>query len=210
MSKIAKVILLVLISFVFVVPVSAVYKKISDAPSVLDTVSGQTGLDTKSDISKKIGGLIQVALGLVGLAFLILMFYGGYRWLTSRGNEEEIKKGLNTIIAALTGLFIILASYGVTYFLVNRITTMSPTEPPTATEQEPIGCCFDQVKVCDDSAINVHLPRWANRGVTTQSDCQTAGEKTDDVNDCQFGPGTWQFKEGITDMPACEELFKKI
>lgn len=73
------------------------------------------------------GRVINAALGVVGIVFLILMLYGGYLWMTARGKEERLTKAKDTIEASIIGLIIVLAAYGITYFVVDRI--ISSTTP---------------------------------------------------------------------------------
>jgi len=67
------------------------------------------------------GRVINAALSVVGIIFLVLMLYGGYLWMTARGKEERLEKAKNTLEAAIIGLIIALAAYGITYFVVSRI-----------------------------------------------------------------------------------------
>ena len=78
------------------------------------------------------GRVINVALSLVGIVFLVLMLYGGYLWMIARGKEERLNKAKETIEAAIIGLIIVLAAYGITYFVVSRLIASSTgTVPPT-------------------------------------------------------------------------------
>jgi len=69
-----------------------------------------------------IGEIIKVGLNVIGLIFLVLMIYGGFLWMTARGDEQKITKAKDTIEAAIIGLVIVFAAYGITYFVVNQLT----------------------------------------------------------------------------------------
>jgi uncharacterized membrane protein YwzB len=69
-----------------------------------------------------VGNIIFAILTVVGIVFLILIFYAGFRWMTSGGNEETIKKAKTTLTRAIIGLIIILASYSISWFVVDYIT----------------------------------------------------------------------------------------
>lgn len=77
------------------------------------------------------GRVINVALSVVGLVFLVLMLYGGYLWMTARGKEERLNKAKDTIEASIIGLIIVLAAYGITYYVVSRI--VASTAPAVTT-----------------------------------------------------------------------------
>ena len=63
------------------------------------------------------GQIINWAFGLLGIIFLVLIMYGGFLWMTARGNEEQVTKSKNILKTALIGLVIILASYGIAQFI---------------------------------------------------------------------------------------------
>lgn len=69
--------------------------------------------------------LLNWGLGLLGLLFLLLTLYGGYKWMNARGNEDGIDTAKKTITAAVIGLVITLASYGISAYLYNRISDIS-------------------------------------------------------------------------------------
>lgn len=87
----------------------------------LEATAGEAGLTGINDPAKFIGQLIGAALSFLGVLFLALMVYGGYLWMTARGNEDQVKKAREIIIAAVTGLAIVLAAYAVTTFVMNSI-----------------------------------------------------------------------------------------
>jgi hypothetical protein len=60
------------------------------------------------------GILITIIQFLIGIAFLVSVFFlvlGGFRYITSAGNEETAGKGKKTIINALIGIVIVILSY---------------------------------------------------------------------------------------------------
>jgi len=100
--------------------------------ATLNSIGGEAGYVTNTDNSFFIivSSLITTALSIVGVAFLILMIYGGFLWMTDRGNEAQAKKALNLIQAAVIGLIIVISAYAITYFVVQtfgqgQLTNMS-------------------------------------------------------------------------------------
>ena len=85
----------------------------------LDTTAGKAGLTTHTDLPTMAGTVIGVALSLAGVIFFGLMIYAGFLWMTAQGKEEQAKKALDTIIACIIGLVIILAAYAITRFIFN-------------------------------------------------------------------------------------------
>ena len=180
--------------------------------NLLTTVK-QTGVDTSSNLETKVGVYINIALGLVGIIFFILMVYAGFRWLVSRGNEEDIKKSQNTIIAAIIGLIIVLCAYGLSNLLINGFPQVAND---AGNPNDPQGCCFDLVQPCnkDNSLVWTggsglgYKALWTDRGLTTEANCKTTGNNEKDPNDCAFGPDKWQWHSELTSMEQCDKYFK--
>jgi len=80
----------------------------------------QTGLGG-GDIRVIIGRIIQVFLGLLGVVALILIVYGGFLWMTSGGNEEQIARAKRTLTQAVIGLIIILSAFAIAQFVISRL-----------------------------------------------------------------------------------------
>lgn len=83
----------------------------------------QKGMDVQfqSDIPTIVGEVIGTALSMISVLFFILMLYGGIRWMLARGNEDQAKKALDTIIAAIIGIIVIIASYAITSFVFKSV-----------------------------------------------------------------------------------------
>ena len=79
-----------------------------------------------STLSETIGKVVGAVLAFLGVAFFVLMIYGGYTWMFSMGNEQTATKAKDIIIAAVIGLVIVLAAYAITEYIG---TAVSPVEP---------------------------------------------------------------------------------
>ena len=96
---------------------------IGDEYSFLDKAADLAGYDTGDDVGIEftISTIIQTALTFLGVVFLILAIYGGYLWMTARGNEEQLTKAKNTLTAAVVGLIIVIGAYAISYFVIERL-----------------------------------------------------------------------------------------
>lgn len=72
-----------------------------------------------------IGQIIGAVLAFVGILFLVLMIYGGLLWMTARGNQEQVTKAKDLIIASVIGLIIILSAYAITAYVGQALTSAS-------------------------------------------------------------------------------------
>ena len=68
----------------------------------------------KSTLPQKIGKVLNIATTFLGVIFLGLMIYAGYLWMLARGNEQEVERAKNIIIAAVIGLVVVLSAYAIT------------------------------------------------------------------------------------------------
>ncbi len=84
-------------------------------------VESALGLGT-TDIRITVATIIRNFIGLLGIVAVALILYGGFLWMTSAGNEEQVDKARKVITQAVIGLAIILASVAITQFILSRLT----------------------------------------------------------------------------------------
>ena len=83
--------------------------------------TGHDKLGTANDIDSLIASIIKGVLSLVGVIFLLLMIYGGYLWMTSRGNEQQLEKAKKIIVESSIGVAIVVIAYAATVMVVYAI-----------------------------------------------------------------------------------------
>ena len=176
---------------------------ITDQNTILDNVAGNAGVNIvqTSNISEYVGIIVKVALVLISTIFLILMVYAGLLWMTAQGEEEKIKKSQKTIIMASLGLLVIVSSYAITSFVFSGLDTGTNNPSPDAT-YDKLGCCLDQLRVPPEDAWEVSYAYWVWK-VVTDGECYTIGNNANNPMDNLYGPGTYEFHEGL-DAKACE------
>jgi len=76
---------------------------------------------------------IKTLLSLVGLIFLIMLIWAGWKYLTSQGNEDEIKKSLSQIRSAIIGLIIITSAYILTAWITDSMGQVIKKNVPQST-----------------------------------------------------------------------------
>lgn len=80
--------------------------------------AGLSTLDPRITVAQ----IIRVALGLLGTIFLVIVLYGGYLWMTAGGNDDRIGDAKKWIFSGVVGLAIILSAFGITTFVLERLT----------------------------------------------------------------------------------------
>lgn len=94
----------------------------SETERIVEENSGYE-YSSNSSIPLMIGKVVGVGLSFVGVLFMILMIYGGMLWMTARGNEQQVTKAKDLIIAAVIGLIIVLSAYVITSYIGGAITS---------------------------------------------------------------------------------------
>jgi uncharacterized membrane protein YjgN (DUF898 family) len=75
----------------------------------------------KTDIRVVVVNIIQIVLGFLAIIFLVLIVFAGFRYMTAAGNEDQTKKAVAQIRDAAIGLFIVLASWTITIYIIRYI-----------------------------------------------------------------------------------------
>lgn len=96
---------IILLLFLILAPANA---QTSNATNLEVPIMGETEV---SDIPSYIVLVYQFAVGIVGLAALIMIVIGAYLYMTSHGNASQAEKGKEYITDAILGLIIVLVSY---------------------------------------------------------------------------------------------------
>lgn len=93
-------------------------KAVSAEDYGLSVTAEGTGLPTAdTDISTIIGKIVGAGLAFIGIIFFILIIYGGFLWMTARGDEAQVTKAKDLIVSAAIGLIIVLSAYAITYYV---------------------------------------------------------------------------------------------
>lgn len=74
-----------------------------------------------SDVRVVIAKIINVALGFLGIAVVLLILYGGFVWMTAGGDEKKIETAKKIITNAVIGLIIIVLSFAISSFVLSRL-----------------------------------------------------------------------------------------
>ena len=91
-----------------------------DFSSEFEAAQGEVGF-TGTNLAEMIGGLISVALSILGIILLLLMIYAGFLWMTAGGESDKTQKAKDIMINAVIGLIILLAAYAISNFVIDQI-----------------------------------------------------------------------------------------
>lgn len=98
---------------------------LSDPDALLDPeFSDATGLG-EADLQSTIGNIINVVLGFLGVIAVVIVLFGGFKWMTAGGNDEKVQEAKKLLIAGVIGLAIIFSAYAITSFVLTSLISAS-------------------------------------------------------------------------------------
>ncbi len=116
-KQLLKIIIIFIFSSLIFVPIVVSAASVNPGFNVFEN---EIGLGTR-DIRETIASLINQAIALLGVIALVVILFGGFRWMIAGGDEEKVKKAKDTLISGVIGLIIILTSYSLANFVVNSL-----------------------------------------------------------------------------------------
>jgi len=87
---------------------------------VNDFAAGGVNLGTRT-LRETIAGIINIALGFLGILATLLILFGGFTMMTSGGNADKKSGGQNAAVAGAIGLIIILTAYAISRFVLASV-----------------------------------------------------------------------------------------
>lgn len=90
------------------------------AVNVYPNSAGNIGLGNTNP-EDLVVSIINWVLGILALIAVIMILVGGFKWMTAGGNEEKVEGAKKLLIAAIIGLVIILAAWGVSVYAITRL-----------------------------------------------------------------------------------------
>lgn len=155
-----------------------------------DWAAGETyGLGAFTQLALNV---LKLIWGILGSLALVMFVWGGFLWLTARGEENQIKQGWDTLVNAVIGLLIVLGSW----LIINTI-ILSLTDPGNWTH---VAVVFEKnwtELVREDVCVNIaaHV-----KGAAIAKGILGVGGG----GCCYKGSATGMFKSGGLD--TCKEL----
>jgi len=178
-----------------------------DALQFLDAIAVTGGLtdankavgsSSESAVLSVISNIINVILGFIGVIFFIQMFYAGFKWMSSGGNDEMVSESKQTIRNAVIGIVVVFGAFIITNFVLNQIASITgPTRPqapieiPIDSGEDPnlgagaevldFGDLTDEFRNClypMSSQCGFNGTYWTGQSeYTTEAECSTLGEQ---------------------------------
>lgn len=82
------------------------------------TASGAS--TTPNSLSSILTTVTNILLFLMGAVSVIMVIIGGFRYVTSQGDQTQMQSAKNTILYAVVGLIVAIAAYAIVSFVINQ------------------------------------------------------------------------------------------
>ncbi len=96
-----------IVSFVFLLLLSTASPVFADLPNPLNPSDPSKMVP----IATIIGRVVKGAFGLAGSVALLIFIWGGFLWISARGDEKQVKQGWDTVTWGALGIMVIFGSY---------------------------------------------------------------------------------------------------
>ena len=83
--------------------------------------AGNSNLPNDTSVSGFILKIINIALAVAGLVAVLFLIIGGFRYITSAGNEETAEQAKKIITNAIIGVVIIILSFVIVRVISNAL-----------------------------------------------------------------------------------------
>lgn len=65
--------------------------------------------------------IINIILGFLGILAVVLILFGGFKWMTAAGNEDKVAEAKKLLVAGVVGMIIILSAYALAAFVLDAV-----------------------------------------------------------------------------------------
>ena len=104
----------------FALPSTAHADTIDSDDLLPDDFREGTGLGDAS-LETATGQIIRVFISFLGIVAVVIILFGGFKWMTAGGNEDKVQEAKRLIIAGIIGLAIILSAYAIASFVIEQL-----------------------------------------------------------------------------------------
>lgn len=77
--------------------------------------------DGESDIQRIIELMVNIFSIVIGIVAVIMIIYGGFKYITSGGDSSKLASAKNTVIYAIIGLVIVGLAQAIAFFVLDNI-----------------------------------------------------------------------------------------
>ena len=79
------------------------------------------GTDATTRINRIVHTIVNLLSAVVGIVAVIMIIVGGFRYITSGGNDTSVTAAKNTILFAIIGIVVAFLAYAIVNFVTNAL-----------------------------------------------------------------------------------------
>lgn len=83
-----------------------------------NAVESITPSGTNTDLTSLLQLIINSLIGIVGVAAVIMLIIGGFRYVFSQGNEKAVNSAKDTILYAIIGIVVAILAFAIVNFVI--------------------------------------------------------------------------------------------
>ena len=87
----------------------------------LDVTRNAAGYTGTGSVTLIVGRAIQIALGSLGIVFILFLIYGGVLWMIARGDKTKVEQASRMLTNTTIALVVIVASYAIATYVVGAL-----------------------------------------------------------------------------------------
>lgn len=105
---------------------AALFAQRAFAAVTTDTQQGVTNVQNNTnvgntDLTTLLGNVINIMLGIIGVAAVIMLIIGGFRYVFSQGNEKAVSGAKDTILYSIIGIVVALLAFAIVNFVLGSL-----------------------------------------------------------------------------------------
>ena len=81
------------------------------------------GASAKQKANSLVEDIINIFSWIVGVVSVLMVIFGGFKYITSAGDAGKVTSAKNTILYALVGLVIVALAQAIVWFVLGEVTT---------------------------------------------------------------------------------------
>ena len=106
---------------------AAIGSGLTNASTSVGTSANAASLNTATSLPQMVGKGVGVLLGVLGIAFVVMVVYAGFLYLTAQGEETNVKKAKKMLTQAVIGMVIVVSAYAISSYVIAALSNISGT-----------------------------------------------------------------------------------
>lgn len=86
-----------------------------------DAAQYDTSKNQVTDYADLVGQVIGAFFAILGIIFLGFIIYGGWMWMSARGEEQRVTEAKAIMRNAVIGVIILVGAYAITFFVLTAL-----------------------------------------------------------------------------------------